>query len=139
MRIIMMIWTDNGHTKNAQNLVGTNHQTNQDIPMVPNFPSNFQSRYEKQMLKFIFLYFCSRCYFYSLSLIAQICSDVFGELFTPEYVEYLVQETNTYYGATNLDVDNVVFVHGFIDPWHAMGRLTDLNENSPAFVINGRF
>ena len=38
-----------------------------------------------------------------------------------------------------MDVDNVVFVHGSLDPWHAMGRLSDLNENSPAFVINGKF
>ena len=48
-----------------------------------------------------------------------------------------MEETNAMYGGKNIDVDNVVFVHGSIDPWHAMGRLTDVNENSPAFVING--
>ena len=55
-----------------------------------------------------------------------------------DYVEELVQESNDYYGATDLDVKNVVFVHGSIDPWHAMGRLTDLNENSPAIIIPGK-
>ena len=50
----------------------------------------------------------------------------------------MVQGSNDYYGATNLDVQNVVFVHGSIDPWHAMGRLTDLNENSPAIIIPGK-
>ena len=49
----------------------------------------------------------------------------------------MVEESNAYYGATDLDVQNVVFVHGSIDPWHAMGRLTDLNENSPAIIIPG--
>ena len=50
----------------------------------------------------------------------------------------MVQETNDIYGATDLDVQNVVFVHGSIDPWHAMGRLTDLNESSPAIMIPGK-
>ena len=50
----------------------------------------------------------------------------------------MVQGSNDYYGATELDVNNVVFVHGSIDPWHAMGRLTDLNENSPAIIIPGK-
>ena len=33
----------------------------------------------------------------------------------------MVEDSNSYYGAKELDVDNVVFVHGSIDPWHAMG------------------
>ena len=64
---------------------------------------------------------------------------MFGDEFTPEYIESLVQETNAMYGGKNIDVDNVVFVHGSIDPWHAMGQLTDVNENSPAFVIDGKY
>ena len=62
---------------------------------------------------------------------------MFGDIFTPEYIESLIQESNAYYGATNIDVTNVAFVHGSIDPWHAMGRLTDVNEKSPAFIIDG--
>ena len=58
-------------------------------------------------------------------------------MFTAEYVNKMVLESNAYYGATDLDVQNVVFVHGSIDPWHAMGRLTNLNENSPAIIIPG--
>ena len=63
---------------------------------------------------------------------------MFGDTFTPEYIESLIQETNAFYGGKNIDVDNVVFVHGSDDPWHPMGRLTDVNENSPAFVIDGK-
>ena len=66
-----------------------------------------------------------------------MCNDFFGNLFTLDYIEELVQGSNDFYGGINLNVQNVVFVHGSIDPWHAMGRLTDLNENSPAIVIPG--
>ena len=66
-----------------------------------------------------------------------MCNDFFGNLFTLDYIEELVQGSNDFYGGTDLNVQNVVFVHGSIDPWHAMGRLTDLNENSPAIVVPG--
>ena len=49
----------------------------------------------------------------------------------------MVEDSNSYYGAKELDVDNVVFVHGSIDPWHAMGRTTDLNDDAPAIMIKG--
>ena len=66
-----------------------------------------------------------------------MCNDFFGNLFTLDYIEELVQGSNDFYGGTDLNVQNVVFVHGSIDPWHAVGRLTDLNENSPSIVIPG--
>ena len=71
-------------------------------------------------------------------IILQECQALFGDIFTQEYIEDMVDGSNDYYGATNLDVQNVVFVHGSIDPWHSMGRLTDLNENSPAIIIPGQ-
>jgi len=74
---------------------------------------------------------------FPLEFSIKLCEALFGEIFTLEYIEGMVQGSNDYYGATELDVNNVVFVHGSIDPWHAMGRLTDLNENSPAIIIPG--
>ena len=71
------------------------------------------------------------------TLFLQLCQELFGDMFTLPYVEEMAQGSNDYYGATTLDVQNVVFVHGSIDPWHSMGRLTDLNENSPAIIIPG--
>ena len=64
-----------------------------------------------------------------------MCQELFGDIFTLEYIEEMAQGSNDYYGAKDLDVNNVVFVHGSIDPWHAMGRITDLNENSPAISL----
>ena len=49
----------------------------------------------------------------------------------------MIQDSNSYYGAKQLEVENVVFVQGSIDPWHAMGRNTNLNEQSPAILIKG--
>ena len=46
-----------------------------------------------------------------------------------------MENSNSYYGAKELDVEKVVFVHGSIDPWHAMGRTTDLNKDAPAIMI----
>ena len=66
-----------------------------------------------------------------------MCQELFGEIFTLEYIEAMAQGSNDYYGAKDLNVNNVVFVHGSIDPWHAMGRITDLNERSPAILIPG--
>jgi len=67
----------------------------------------------------------------------KVCTDLFGDIFNAKYIESMVEDSNSYYGAKELDVDNVVFVHGSIDPWHAMGRTTDLNEDAPAIIIQG--
>ena len=48
-----------------------------------------------------------------------------------------MSNTNTEYGGFIPNVENVVFVHGSVDPWHAMGVLEDLNENAPAIYIPG--
>lgn len=61
------------------------------------------------------------------------CTDVFGPRFNQDLLEKGIAATNVEYGAKGIEVSNVVFVHGSIDPWHAMG-VTD----SPATIfING--
>lgn len=48
-----------------------------------------------------------------------------------------VERTNTLYGALNLEVTNVVYVHGSIDPWHILGITKSDNPEAPAIYING--
>jgi len=48
-----------------------------------------------------------------------------------------VTNTNTEYGGFLPYVENVVFVHGSVDPWHAMGVLEDLSDAAPAIYIEG--
>ena len=47
------------------------------------------------------------------------------------------QATNTEYGGLDIRVSNVVFVHGSIDPWHAMGIIQSNRTKSPAIYIEG--
>jgi len=72
-----------------------------------------------------------------LGFFEQWCQDAFGPSFTHEMLEKNVYGSNIEYGGDHPDVDNVVFVHGTIDPWHAMGVLEDISADAPAIFING--
>jgi len=50
----------------------------------------------------------------------------------------VIPRTNILYGALNLKVTNVVFVHGSIDPWHILGITHSSNPQAPAIFINGK-
>ncbi|XP_050293745.1 putative serine protease K12H4.7 [Anthonomus grandis grandis] len=65
------------------------------------------------------------------------CVDLFGSKFDSEYLDYATRRTNTMYGAYDIEVSNVVFVHGSVDPWHALGITSTLNQNAPAIFIKG--
>ena len=56
-------------------------------------------------------------------------------MFTAEYLEELRNDTNTYYGSKEIDVENVVFVTNEDDHWTRVAIRKDLNENSPAYTI----
>lgn len=53
-------------------------------------------------------------------------------------LESAVTRTNILYGALNLQVTNVVFVHGSIDPWHVLGIIQSSNPQAPAIYIKGK-
>ncbi|KAB0797058.1 hypothetical protein PPYR_11119 [Photinus pyralis] len=67
----------------------------------------------------------------------QQCVDIFGEKYNSAFVDTNVQRTNTFYGALDIDVSNVVFVHGSIDPWHALGITKTREQRAPAIYIEG--
>merc|ERR1719320_2349477 len=72
-----------------------------------------------------------------LEFFEQWCQDAFGAQFTHEMMEKSVASSNIEYGGYEPSVNNVVFVHGSIDPWHAMGVLEDLHEGAPSIYITG--
>merc|ERR1711872_693606 len=72
-----------------------------------------------------------------LDFFEQWCQDAFGTEFTHEMMEKSVAASNIEYGGYEPSVNNVVFVHGSIDPWHAMGVLEDLHEGAPSIYITG--
>jgi len=65
------------------------------------------------------------------------CRVAFSDAWSDETFDQSMIDTNTEYGGFNPVVENVVFVHGSIDPWHAMGVLEDVNEKSPSIFIEG--
>jgi pimeloyl-ACP methyl ester carboxylesterase len=65
------------------------------------------------------------------------CQDAFGPSFTHEAMEKHMLATNIEYGGINPDESNVVFVHGTIDPWHAMGILDDISSSATSIFIEG--
>lgn len=68
----------------------------------------------------------------------QQCRDIFGPKYDSAFLDAAVDRTNTFYGALNVEVTNVVFVHGSIDPWHSLGITKTLNQGAPAIFINGK-
>ena len=66
------------------------------------------------------------------------CSLAFPEAkIDKEALEEFMIATNAEYGGFTPDINNVVYVHGSVDPWHAMGVLEDLSESAPAIFIPG--
>ncbi|XP_065208215.1 putative serine protease K12H4.7 isoform X2 [Planococcus citri] len=49
------------------------------------------------------------------------CEDIFGPKFNGLLLNRTVYETNNLYGGLKINVGNIVFTHGSIDPWHSIG------------------
>lgn len=76
--------------------------------------------------------------YFPAKFFVQQCSDIFGPKFDHTFLINSTERTNTLYGAYDIDVTNVVFVHGSIDPWHALGITKTLNQGAPAIYIKGK-
>lgn len=55
------------------------------------------------------------------------CKDVFGDTFTPEYIQQQVDATNEYYGGKDYKENQTLFTQGSIDQWHDRG-ITESND-----------
>jgi len=65
------------------------------------------------------------------------CQDAFGDYFTHEMMQKNVEASNIEYGGITPELHNVVFVHGTVDPWHAMGVLEGAGKDAQSIVITG--
>ncbi|XP_024883400.1 putative serine protease K12H4.7 [Temnothorax curvispinosus] len=74
---------------------------------------------------------------FPVEFFAQQCVDIFGPRYSMNLLKSAVARTNILYGALNLQVTNVVFVHGSIDPWHVLGITQSSNQQAPAIYIKG--
>jgi len=76
---------------------------------------------------------------FPLGLFTKMCSDVFGAKFTPGLLKRGITNTLREYGGRDLasSVTNVAFIHGSLDPWHALGITHSTNQLAPAILIPG--
>jgi len=74
---------------------------------------------------------------FPVDFFVKMCSDVFGPKFNLDLLQRGIDLTNMEYGSLNISVSNVVFVHGSLDPWHALGITKDVSEKAPAIIIKG--
>ncbi|KAF6207781.1 hypothetical protein GE061_016229 [Apolygus lucorum] len=70
----------------------------------------------------------------SLKYHVDFCQDIFGGDFNLTRIDEGVEKTNTEYGGVNISVSRVIFTHGSMDPWRALG-ITE-SSNPQMSVIN---
>uniref|UniRef100_A0A6P7GPI4 Serine protease F56F10.1 n=1 Tax=Diabrotica virgifera virgifera TaxID=50390 RepID=A0A6P7GPI4_DIAVI len=75
---------------------------------------------------------------FPLSFSIQQCLDTFGSLYNETFLNHAIERTNVLYGGLDIEVSNVVFVQGSLDPWHVLGVTKTLNDKAPAIVIEGK-
>ncbi|XP_029634017.1 putative serine protease K12H4.7 [Octopus sinensis] len=76
-------------------------------------------------------------HYYPLSISGQICMDLFGKKFNLNLTSAGIQWTNANYGALHLSGSRIILPNGSIDPWHALGVLSDISKDVKAVYING--
>ncbi|CAH0407272.1 unnamed protein product [Chilo suppressalis] len=65
-----------------------------------------------------------------------ICKRAFDPKFDEAFVYDAVERVNTVFGGLGPDVNNTINIHGYIDPWRALGVYEeDLKENSPTYTV----
>lgn len=53
------------------------------------------------------------------------------------HLDNAVNETNKFYGGLRPATTNVLYIHGSIDPWHALGLTKSKNPHTPTIYIEG--
>lgn len=74
---------------------------------------------------------------FDLDFFVKQCVDIYGTDFNNETLDNSIKRTNVYYGALNPQTTNVIYVHGSIDPWHALGLISSEDSQLPTIYIKG--
>lgn len=65
------------------------------------------------------------------------CTDIYGHDFNADYLFESINKTNNYYDGLKPNTTNVIYVHGSIDPWHALGIYQTDDPKRPTIYIQG--
>lgn len=74
---------------------------------------------------------------FPLVFFVQQCADIYGGLFDMYSLRSAINSTNIEYGALHPNTTNVLYVHGSIDPWHALGLVKTKSPALPTIYIEG--
>lgn len=65
------------------------------------------------------------------------CTDFYGRDFDADYLFNSINKTNKFYLGLKPNTTNVLYVHGSIDPWHALGLTESDDPKLPTIYIEG--
>ncbi|XP_025192131.1 putative serine protease K12H4.7 [Melanaphis sacchari] len=74
---------------------------------------------------------------FPIQFFIDLCKDIFGKSYNLELLTDAVERTNNMFGELNIRESRVLFVHGSVDPWHALGITHARTKNNVAIFING--
>jgi len=63
---------------------------------------------------------------------------IFSFRYNSELLSKAVERTNMMYGELNIRGSRVIYVHGSVDPWHALGITETRTKNTVSIYINGK-
>lgn len=66
------------------------------------------------------------------------CTDIYGHEFNADYLFSSINQTNKFYLGLQPNTTNVIYVHGSIDPWHALGIFESNDSKLPSIYIEGK-
>ncbi|XP_028171443.1 putative serine protease K12H4.7 [Ostrinia nubilalis] len=74
---------------------------------------------------------------FTVDFFIQQCQDVFGKKFDGKFLKAAVDWTNNEYGGLDLSIARIAYVHGSVDPWHALGMTKYTDSAAPVVYIRG--
>ncbi|XP_025423599.1 putative serine protease K12H4.7 [Sipha flava] len=74
---------------------------------------------------------------FPVNFFIDMCTDIFGDLYGSELLSNAVNRTNMMYGELNIREGRVIYVHGSVDPWHALGITHTKVKDNVAIFIQG--
>lgn len=67
----------------------------------------------------------------------EVCLRNFDSRFNKDFVLAAADRVNLVFGGLGPEVNNTINIHGYIDPWRALGVYKeDISETSPTFTVN---
>uniref|UniRef100_A0A1I8PZQ4 Serine protease K12H4.7 n=1 Tax=Stomoxys calcitrans TaxID=35570 RepID=A0A1I8PZQ4_STOCA len=74
---------------------------------------------------------------FKLDFFVKQCMDIYDNSMDMNFLNSVIDGTNSYYGGLKPTTTNVLYVHGSIDPWHALGLIKPINKKTPTIYIEG--